>query len=63
MPRRNILERLSDGHTFLLDGGTGSQLQRRGADVLKGSTDVLKAWSATGPEHISAMCPVVKDGV
>ncbi len=32
---------------MLLDGGTGSELQRRGADVLKGARDGLKAWSAT----------------
>ena len=32
---------------LLLDGGTGSELQRRGADVLKGAEDRLKAWSAT----------------
>ena len=32
---------------LLLDGGTGSELQRRGADVLKEAEDRLKAWSAT----------------
>ena len=32
---------------LLMDGGTGSELQRRGVDVLKDATDNLKAWSAT----------------
>ena len=30
-----------------MDGGTGSELQRRGVNVLRGATDRLKAWSAT----------------
>ena len=47
MPSRTIMERLGAGETLLMDGGTGSELQRRGADVLKGATDKLKAWSAT----------------
>ena len=47
MPRPHILDRLNDGQTLLLDGGTGSELQRRGVDVLLGATDGLKAWSAT----------------
>jgi S-methylmethionine-dependent homocysteine/selenocysteine methylase len=41
------MERLNAGETLLLDGGTGSELQRRGVDVLTGATDRLKAWSAT----------------
>lgn len=41
------MERLRDGESLLLDGGTGSELQRRGVDVLKGATDRLQAWSAT----------------
>lgn len=47
MPSRTITDRLDAGETLLMDGGTGSELQRRGADVLKGATDRLKAWSAT----------------
>ena len=47
MPTQNIMERLEAGETLLMDGGTGSELQRRGVDVLKGATDILKAWSAT----------------
>jgi hypothetical protein len=42
-----IVERLRAGDPLLLDGGTGSELQRRGVDVLLGSTGRLKAWSAT----------------
>ncbi len=46
--RRNIVERLKDGDVLLMDGGTGSEIQRRGVDVLWGATtDKLKAWSAT----------------
>ena len=47
MTRQNIVERLGNGEMLLMDGGTGSELQRRGADVLKGAEDRLKAWSAT----------------
>ena len=47
MPTRPIMERLDAGETLLLDGGTGSELQRRGVDVLAGATDRIKAWSAT----------------
>ena len=47
LPSVKITDRLAAGETLLLDGGTGSELQRRGADVLKGATDRLKAWSAT----------------
>ena len=45
--RKNIVDRLKAGEVLLMDGGTGSELQRRGVDVLKGATDRLKAWSAT----------------
>ena len=47
MPSRKITDRLAAGETLLLDGGTGSELQRRGADVLKGATEGLEVWSAT----------------
>ncbi|MBI4306152.1 MAG: homocysteine S-methyltransferase family protein [Chloroflexi bacterium] len=48
MPRVSIVERLLRGERLLLDGATGSELQRRGVDVLKGSTpEWLGAWSAT----------------
>ena len=47
MTTHTIVERLRSGEMLLLDGGTGSELQRRGADVLKDAEDRLKAWSAT----------------
>ena len=47
MTTHSIVDRLRSGETLLLDGGTGSELQRRGADVLKDADDHLKAWSAT----------------
>ncbi len=47
MAAQGITERLARGETLLLDGGTGSELQRRGVDVLKEAEDRLKAWSAT----------------
>ena len=55
MPSIKITDRLSNGETLLLDGGTGSELQRRGANVLKGainkkdatSQQKTWAWSAT----------------
>lgn len=49
MPSRNILDRLRSRECLLLDGGTGSELQRRGVDVLKGASaeSGLQAWSAT----------------
>ena len=46
--RKNILDRLKAGDVLLMDGGTGSEIQRRGVDVLKGAeTKKLMAWSAT----------------
>jgi S-methylmethionine-dependent homocysteine/selenocysteine methylase len=47
MPSKKITDRLIDGEILLLDGGTGSELQRRGVNVLKDATDKLEAWSAT----------------
>ncbi len=47
MAPQGITERLGRREMLLLDGGTGSELQRRGADVLKEAEDRLKAWSAT----------------
>jgi len=37
------MDRLNAGETLLLDGGTGSELQRRGVDVLAGATNRIKA--------------------
>lgn len=48
MPKVSIIKRLAKGERLLMDGATGSEIQRRGGDVLKGSTsDWLGAWSAT----------------
>ena len=47
--RRDILSRLADGDRLVLDGGTGSELQRRGVNVSRGvaPNGGLGAWSAT----------------
>ena len=49
MPTRNIMDRINEGDVLLMDGGTGSEIQARGAEVLIGATvgSGLKAWSAT----------------
>ena len=48
MPSRDIISRLEDGEKILMDGGTGSEIHRRGVDVMVGSsTNVLGTWSAT----------------
>ncbi len=47
MTRRNIVDRLREGEILILDGGTGSELQRRGVDVNKGAKENdLGVWSA-----------------
>ena len=48
MSAKNISGRLNAGEHLLLDGGTGSELQRRGVEVLQGVTaeSGLEAWSA-----------------
>lgn len=53
MPTKTITQRLSSGDRLLMDGGMGSELQRRGVDVLQGATaQRLGAWS--GPANINA---------
>ncbi|HAC18351.1 MAG TPA: hypothetical protein DCF78_07200, partial [Dehalococcoidia bacterium] len=53
MPTQTITQRLDSGDLLLMDGGTGSELQRRGVDVLQGATaQRLGAWS--GPANIDA---------
>lgn len=48
MPTRSVMDRLRAGDILLMDGGTGSELQRRGVEVLLGSRgDKLGPWSAT----------------
>jgi S-methylmethionine-dependent homocysteine/selenocysteine methylase len=48
MPTRTIMERLGAGEMLLLDGATGSELQRRGVNVSQGATpETMGVWSAT----------------
>jgi S-methylmethionine-dependent homocysteine/selenocysteine methylase len=48
MARPDIRDRLASGAPLVLDGATGSELQRRGVWVSHGATaDKLGAWSAT----------------
>jgi S-methylmethionine-dependent homocysteine/selenocysteine methylase len=48
MPSRALLDRLRAGEMLLLDGATGSELQRRGVNVAQGATaEKLGVWSAT----------------
>ena len=48
MARPGIVDRLREGETLLLDGATGSELQRRGVDLSKGAKrGELGVWSAS----------------
>jgi S-methylmethionine-dependent homocysteine/selenocysteine methylase len=38
MPSRSILERLKAGEVLLMDGGTGTELQKRGVNISRGAT-------------------------
>jgi len=38
MPSRSILERVTAGDILVMDGGTGTELQKRGVDVMRGTT-------------------------
>lgn len=49
MPAQRIMDRLQSGERLLIDGGTGSELQRRGVDMMvahKGP-ETLYPWAAT----------------
>ncbi len=47
MSRPSIIDRLQSGEVLVMDGATGSELQRRGVDVDKGSVEgKLGVWSA-----------------
>ncbi len=39
MPSRSIIERLAAGDILVMDGGTGSELQKRGVDVIRDFSD------------------------
>jgi S-methylmethionine-dependent homocysteine/selenocysteine methylase len=60
MPSQSIVHRLRAGEALLLDGATGSELQRRGVYVSKGAAKgKLGPWSATAnvdaPEVVRAV--------
>jgi S-methylmethionine-dependent homocysteine/selenocysteine methylase len=42
MPSRSIVERLKAGEVLVMDGGTGSELQKRGVNVNKGATTEIR---------------------
>jgi homocysteine S-methyltransferase len=48
MPKRSIVDRLKAGEVLLMDGATGTELQRRGVNINKGATveGGLGVWSA-----------------
>jgi S-methylmethionine-dependent homocysteine/selenocysteine methylase len=47
MPTRSILDRLSEGEVLLMDGGTGTELQRRGVNVAKGSSITRRPYTTS----------------
>ena len=47
MPTRSILDRLSEGEVLLMDGGTGTELQRRGVNVAKGSSITRRPYTSS----------------
>ncbi|MGH9842380.1 MAG: homocysteine S-methyltransferase family protein [Blastocatellia bacterium] len=55
MHNHDIISRLQRGETILLDGGTGSELHRRGVNVSKGASAEggAGAWSAPAVEDAS----------
>ncbi len=48
MPSRSVTDRLNAGEVLLMDGGIGSELHRRGVNVLKDATESkgLETWTA-----------------
>ena len=59
MTRLGIIDRLQAGEVLIMDGATGSELQRRGINVNKGSVEgKLGVWSAACPSFsVSARSP------
>jgi S-methylmethionine-dependent homocysteine/selenocysteine methylase len=58
MPAQNFAERLASGQNILMDGGTGSELQRRGVNIARGWNKAgdIGPWSAvankTAPDAV-----------
>ena len=58
MPTQNFADRLASGQNILLDGGTGSELQRRGVNIARGWNKAgdIGPWSAvankTAPDAV-----------
>ena len=48
MQRENIAVRLRNGDRLSMDGGTGSEIQRRGIDITRGRDTAgdINSWSA-----------------
>ena len=46
MPREDIAVRLRNGDRLLMDGGTGSEIQRRGIAITRGwdTAGNIKSW-------------------
>ncbi len=47
MPTRSILDRLAAGERLLMDGGTGTELQRRGVTVDKGTSTEPRSYTSS----------------
>ena len=52
MPTRSILDRLSEGEVLLMDGGTGTELQRRGVNIDKGTTTTERHYTTSKVNRI-----------
>ena len=57
MPSKSILDRLRAGDVILMDGGTGSELQRRGVNISGGAT--VKKRPTAPPKYASIQVPGV----
>jgi homocysteine S-methyltransferase len=52
MPSRSIVERLEAGEVLIMDGGTGSELQKRGVDMNKGATTEVRQDRRDTGQHV-----------
>ena len=57
MPTRSILDRLGAGDVLLMDGGTGSELHRRGVNISRGAT--VEKRPTAPPKYASRQVPGV----